>query len=89
MSYDVFDHVEVRCPQLGGEVTFGYCRVLQDGMPCQRALLCFERKFPVDEYFRTVLKEETFIRIFTTPPRSRVERFLDSVAEAQKRLNEK
>ena len=89
MSYDVFDHVELRCPKLGGEVTFGYCRTVDDGMPCPRALLCFELKFPVEEYFQIVLKEETFTRIFTNPPRTRLERFLDTVDAAAKRLQEK
>ena len=64
MPYRVFDHVEVRCPKLGGEVTFGYCRVLEDGLPCSRALVCFELQFPVEVFFRKILREETFHRCF-------------------------
>ena len=89
MSYDVFDHVEVRCPKLGGEVTFGYCRLLQDGLPCRRALVCFEFKFPVDIYFQQVLKEETYTRIFTSVPENRVERLMNTVAQASQRLENK
>lgn len=89
MSYDVFDHVEVRCPKLGGEVTFGYCRKLQDGLPCRRALICFELKFPADIYFQKVLRKETYVRIFTSEPENRVERLINTVAQASKRLEDK
>jgi hypothetical protein len=88
MSYDVFDKVQVRCPQLGGEVTFGYCRSLNEGLPCPRSLVCFELKFPVEVYFRKVLEEETFDRIFSTPPPSRMERFLTTLAQAKQRVEE-
>ena len=88
MSYEAFDHLELRCPQLGGEVTFGYCRKLQEGLPCNRALVCWELKFPVIDYFRLVLKDETFERIFATPSKSRVEKFLDTVDQAKKRLEQ-
>ncbi len=86
MSYDVFDHVEVRCPQLGGEVRFGYCRTLQEGLPCPRALVCFELKFPVEEYFRRVLRAKTFDNIFLVAPPTRMEKFLKTIAEAKERV---
>ncbi len=88
MSYEAFDHLEVRCPQLGGEVSFGYCRKLGEGMPCPKALDCWYFKFPVEKYFRLVLEEATFERIFLAPPVSRVERLLNTVSEAQERLKD-
>ncbi len=87
MPYRVFDEVEVRCPRLGGEVTFGYCRQLSEGgLPCNRALICFELKFPVAEYFKRVLKEETFRRIFLDPEESRYDKILRTFAEATERV---
>lgn len=82
MSYGVFDDVEVRCPRLGGEVTFAYCRAEQDGLPCARALVCFERKFPVEVFFRKILRDETYRRCFEEPGPSRYERFLKAVSAA-------
>jgi hypothetical protein len=36
------DAVEMwRCPQLGGPVTFGYCRVMNEGRLCQRTVKCW------------------------------------------------
>jgi hypothetical protein len=84
-GYDVFDHVTVRCPALGGEVSFGYCRRLDDGLPCHRALTCFELKFPVDRFFRQVLEAATFRRVFLEQRQGRYERLLQTFAGARKR----
>lgn len=86
MSHDAFDKIEVRCPQLGGEVTFGYCRRLNQGMPCGRALLCYQLKFPVDQYFNLVLEEETFRKIFLDNSESRMDKILRTFSEARERV---
>jgi hypothetical protein len=88
MPYRAFDKIEIRCPQLGGEVNFGYCRTVAQGLPCSRALVCFELKFPVAAYFERVLKPETYDRVFNTPQPGRLEKFLSTVHEAKKRVGE-
>jgi hypothetical protein len=85
MSYDAFDEIDVRCPQLGGEVTFGYCRILDDGLPCPKALTCYELRFPVEAFFRRVLVKETFERIFNSEQPTRLERLFRAVDAAKKR----
>jgi len=85
MPHRAFDQIEVRCPRLGGEVSFGYCRLVSDGLPCDRALICFERKFPVAEYFRRALKEATFRRCFEeAPAEGRYQRLLRKVSQTKK-----
>ena len=88
MPHRAFDHLSVRCPKLGGTVTFSYCRTLDDGLPCNRALVCFERVFPVGQYFVRVLREQTFRRIFIegTAKPDRVTQLLDEVALARERV---
>jgi len=88
MPYRAFDQIEVRCPKLGGEVTFGYCRQVNDGLPCSRALVCFEWKFPVLEYFKRVLKEKTLERCFFGQVEGRMEMILRTVDEAKKRVEQ-
>jgi len=85
MSLDVFDHAVVRCPQLGGQVSFGYCRVLEDGLPCRRALVCHERGFPVETFFRAILTDQTFRRCFERRPTDRLGRLLTEVDAARRR----
>ncbi len=84
--YAAFDQIETRCPQLGGEVLFGYCRRMNSGLPCSRALICFRLLFPVELFFRKALKEETFAEVFETPGEGRMERFLRTVSEAREHL---
>lgn len=84
MPHRVFDHVQVRCPMLGGPVTFGFCREAADGLPCHKALVCFERQFPADEYFRRLLEPETFERCFTAPTGCRYEKILGALDDAQR-----
>ncbi len=76
MPYRAFDAVSLRCPQLGSQVSFGYCRQLSDGLPCKRALSCFAPRFPVAEYFRRVLCEDTYRRCFEQPGDTRYEALL-------------
>jgi hypothetical protein len=83
MPHRAFDHVQIRCPMLGGPVTFSYCRQVTDGLPCHKALICFERQFPVDEYFRRVLHADTFERCFVAPTGCRYEKLLGAVQSAQ------
>jgi len=86
LSHQAFDQIQVRCPRLGGEVSFGYCRTISQGLPCRRALICFEFKFPVEQYFRLALKQETFSRCFEEPGEGRYEKFLRTVSEAVERV---
>jgi len=87
MPHRAFDHIQVRCPMLGGPVTFGYCREVADGLPCHKALICFERQFPADEYFRRTLEPETFERCFTRPTGCRYEKILGALQDAQNAPN--
>ena len=88
MSHEAFDKVVIRCPKLGGEVDFGYCRQVDQGLPCARALTCFELRFPVASYFKLVLREETFRRCFSAPPEPKLDRLLRAVDRAKERLSE-
>lgn len=83
MPHRVFDPVQVRCPMLGGPVTFGYCREVDHGLPCHKALVCFERQFPAQEYFRKVLTPETYERCFNPPAGCRYEKILGALRDAQ------
>jgi len=41
-----------RCPQLGGPVTFGYCRRMNDALPCARILHCWADAFDVHGFLQ-------------------------------------
>ena len=50
-QYDSLVHW--RCRQLGGEVTFRYCRRLLEGLPCSRVVACWHSEFDVGAFLQS------------------------------------
>ncbi|MHC1742580.1 MAG: hypothetical protein AB9873_06055 [Syntrophobacteraceae bacterium] len=82
----VFDQMEIRCPKLGGEVTFGYCRREGGRLPCQRALVCWQLYFPVEAYLKVRMNVEDWQRCFLTSAKPRIESLLECIEAAKKRV---
>lgn len=55
-----FDDFERRCPILGHQIRFQYCRSSNQGHPCRKVLDCWFERFPVQHYFQDILSEEDF-----------------------------
>ena len=79
MPYRAFDGIETRCPKLGGPITFGYCRQENNGLPCSRALTCYQLLIPVDAYFQRRLTEETYRSVFEAEPVNKMVRLFQTV----------
>ena len=80
-----YDDREIRCPKLGHELTFAYCRREGGELPCFRVIRCWEGFFPVESFLRESLSpdaRESFLR--QTPP-DKLTSLLDLIAKAQKR----
>ncbi|HNY72549.1 MAG TPA: hypothetical protein PLU95_08460 [Syntrophales bacterium] len=80
-----YDDREIRCPKLGHELTFAYCRREGGELPCFRVIRCWEGFFPVESFLRESLSPdawETFRR--HTPP-DKLTSLLDLIAKAQQR----
>ena len=72
-----------RCPMLGGPVTFRYCRLLNEGLPCSRILECWLQKLPLVEFLKTNYSTEEIQRVFATKKKGRIERMVETVEEAR------
>lgn len=81
-----FNTLIIRCPRLGGEVTFAYCRQEQGALPCSRTLICWQSRFSVDEYLRGIMSEEDMNRCFAGPPKGKLSQILEMAEEAKKRI---
>jgi hypothetical protein len=79
------DELEIRCPKLGGEVTFAYCKQENRGLPCARALVCWQYTFPVAAHLRETLTKEQWAHCFHTPPKDRLSSLLEVIEEAKKK----
>jgi hypothetical protein len=53
----------LRCPHLGQEMTFGYCRREAGGTPCNLILNCWLDQFDVRSFLRAHLPEEDMAQI--------------------------
>jgi len=80
------DDREIRCPRLGGQVTFGYCRQEALGKPCFKALDCWHVYFDAETFFRTELGDAVFEQIFHVVPRPRLVTLVDLIAKARNSL---
>ena len=57
---DEHDTREIRCPRLGHEVTFRYCRTQEEDTLCPRILDCWWETFDVHAFLENNLPPEQF-----------------------------
>jgi hypothetical protein len=78
-----------RCPRLGHELTFGYCRQETGGKPCRLVLDCWWEQFDVRCFLEAHLSAEAMAQVeraSASPPPSKVLSLLDIVQQARDRL---
>lgn len=49
---ETFEARQIRCPRLGGEVTFAYCRQEGGDLPCHRIAACWQGILPVESLLK-------------------------------------
>ena len=84
---DSYGDLVIRCPRLGGEVTFSYCEREAGELPCLRVVRCWETGFPVEAYLRETMTAEAWERFHGQVPRDRITTLLDLVEAAKRRRN--
>ena len=60
---DIHDKRSRRCPMLGHDVSFSYCRQPAADLPCRRVLDCWWETFDVEAFLRAHLDEQTLQRM--------------------------
>jgi hypothetical protein len=79
-----FEEIEIRCPRLGGPVTFGYCVIEAIDRPCARSITCWSDHFEVESFLRKKLGDETFQLTFNTPQKTKLDSILELIERAKK-----
>jgi hypothetical protein len=79
------DEREIRCPKLGHELTFAYCRREADNLPCPRIIRCWESLFPVESFLRDTLDAETWDAFCRQAPPDKMTSLLDLIEKAKAR----
>jgi hypothetical protein len=59
---DGYDREEGYCRKLGHHLAFGYCRRVNQGLPCALARDCWFERFPVPEFLASHYTREELAR---------------------------
>jgi len=78
------DALVIRCPQLGGEVLFRYCRTVNEELPCRRIILCWEFRIEISKFLYEHYSYEQIQRALAPPTKSRVETIIELIEKAKK-----
>lgn len=79
------DRLQRRCPKLGHQIDFGYCRRENKGNPCGKALDCWFEIFDVVGFFRPRLTEAQWRQYFAGAAPPKVLSLLDLIEQAKAR----
>src|ERR1035437_188464 len=78
-----------RCPRLGHDPTFGYCRQESRGKPCRLILDCWWERFDVRAFLQAHLPEEDMAQVEragAAPPPSKVLSSVEMIQQAKDRI---
>jgi hypothetical protein len=78
------DSLIIRCPQLGGEVPFKYCRTLNEDLPCRRIIICWEFRLQIGKFLSDHYSFDQIQKALTPPSKTRIETILDLIEKAKK-----
>ncbi|WP_319406048.1 hypothetical protein [uncultured Desulfosarcina sp.] len=82
------ERLERRCPRLGGDVAFGYCKVCGEGeTPCFKVFDCWWERFDVVAHMQAYLPPEAFAALSTNRPQPKVTSLVDLIRQAQERAS--
>jgi hypothetical protein len=81
---DCYDSLQIRCPRLGGEVTFAYCRVEGDDIPCIRIIICWQNCLPIAGFLQERLSADQLERFAQQKPKERIVTLVELIEAAKK-----
>lgn len=81
-----YDHLEIRCPRLGHEIAFSYCRRESGDLPCHRTIKCWQAFFPVEAHLREILSTNRWHSLIGQKPPDKVTALIDLIEQAKARV---
>ena len=82
------DSFQIRCPRLGQQIHFSYCRQENLGLPCFRTLDCWHLYFDVAAYLRQELSAAEWQDSFEKPPTPKIVSLAELIEKARKQMKE-
>ncbi|MDY6793144.1 MAG: hypothetical protein SWH54_17900 [Thermodesulfobacteriota bacterium] len=78
------DEFQIRCPRLGHQISFSYCRIENNGQPCFKTFDCWYQHFQVEDFLKKELSEEEFNKISRKQVKPKVLSLLEMIEQAKK-----
>ena len=83
------DEYEIRCPRLGHQIHFSYCRHENQGLPCFKTLDCWHTHFNVQAFLKAELTEDQWEKAFNRGGKPKMLSLLELIEQAKKQNLEK
>ncbi len=81
------DNKNRRCPRLGSEVPFSYCRKPGEDIPCLKIFDCWWDKFDIQSFMQENYTEEILAKT-KEPPKLKTTSLLEMIQQVQERIKE-
>jgi hypothetical protein len=78
------DGLVIRCPQLGGEVPFRFCRTVHESLPCRRIMACWEFRIEISTFLGEHYSIDQIERALSPPTQTRLDTILELIEKAKK-----
>ena len=73
----------IRCPKLGHQIGYLYCRSENRGLPCSRVLICWQAHPPVEKILKEELSPEEWAEAFERPAPTKMASLLGLIEQAK------
>jgi len=74
--------MDIYCNQLGMLIEFSYCTSMNEGLPCRNIIGCWKGRTDIISLLREKFSDEELKKAFSGPPKSRIERIVESIKKA-------
>jgi hypothetical protein len=78
------DSLIIRCPQLGGEVPFSYCRTVNEYLPCRKIIVCWEFRLEISKFLGEHYSIDQIQSTLAPPTKTRIDTILELIEKAKK-----
>ena len=82
------DEFEIRCPRLGHQIYFSYCRFENQGFPCFKILDCWYPHFKVEAFLQKELPPEEWDKLLEKKLKPKMLSLVEMIEQAKKKKEE-
>ena len=78
-----YDHKTLRCPRVGGEVNFKYCRFENNMLPCRWIVGCWKNYIDINTFLEDHYTKEELALVFELP-KPKIQSLVGLIEKAKK-----